>query len=140
MVKYSVLPSLESVAPSFMLIVECFSSNNDVAAKKIYGDTMKNTTLTLLSLEELEAVNGGFGNFAFGAVVGAASYGIGSAISGNFSWGGLGGSIVAGAVTSGFSTLAGGGRVASAYFGTVGAGAGGASSMAINEYIEILDE
>ena len=87
-----------------------------------------------LSEDEITSITGGIGNFAFGA----ATYGIGAALTGNFSWGGLAGATAAGAITNGFSALAGGGRLATAYFGGVGAGSGGALSEATDRYIELV--
>ncbi|MEW7278151.1 hypothetical protein ABW636_06110 [Aquimarina sp. 2201CG1-2-11] len=85
-----------------------------------------------LEVKEIEEVNGAFGNFVFGAAVGAVGYMVTQAFTGgSITAAGLGGSMVAGAVSSGFSALAGGGRAATAYFSTTGAAAGGATHQAI---------
>ena len=89
-----------------------------------------------ITFAQVDVVNGGLGNFAAGAAVGAVTYGIGAAITGSFSWSGFGGAVVAGAVTSGFSALAGGGRAATFYFSGVGAAAGGSAHQAIWHYVE----
>ena len=85
-----------------------------------------------LGNEDTELVSGGLVNFAAGAAVGAGTYLIYAGMTGNFSWGGLAGSTVAGAVTSGFSALAGGGVGATAYFAGVGAAAGAATDNAVS--------
>ena len=90
-----------------------------------------------LTFEQVETVNGGVANFAAGAAIGAVTYGIGAAITGSFSWSGFGGAVVGGAVTNGFSALAGGGRAATFYFGGVGAAAGGSTDQAIRHFSQL---
>ncbi|MEW7278575.1 hypothetical protein ABW636_08265 [Aquimarina sp. 2201CG1-2-11] len=85
-----------------------------------------------LEVKEIEEVNGGLGNFAVGAIAGGALYLLGGAYGGSISLGGFTGAVVAGAYTSGFSALAGGGRVANAIFGANGVGIGSGVGLAVN--------
>ena len=87
-----------------------------------------------LTLNEMEEVNGGVPTVVVGALIGAGSYAITSALSGGGSFSGFVGATLAGAVSGGFSVAFGSSNSVLAAGAFVGAGAGGAVHNAIDTY------
>ncbi len=80
---------------------------------------------------EVDQVAGGWINFAVGGAVGGMVYGAAVAFTdATWSNAAFAGSVVGGAVTSGFSALTGAGAAGTLYWGGVGAVAGGAVNAA----------